>query len=179
MTRRRVIFPPTDYWTNPPKENTVTTLRPADYRRAIAAFLHHRRCDAEGLAAVFDDTDDRPAELFAAILGIGRRIARQTMTPIGLDLLTNYLDAMAAATFPGSEDLDRACRIVAADLRDDQQTAAAELATATTPEATTNTAVGILEAYHGALPVLGGPAGQDWLTRTANDLAAQEIGGRP
>lgn len=30
MTNRRVIFPPTDYWTRPPQENPMTDFNPDD-----------------------------------------------------------------------------------------------------------------------------------------------------
>lgn len=36
MTRRKVIFPPADFWTNPPKENQVTTNGPSETAVIVA-----------------------------------------------------------------------------------------------------------------------------------------------
>jgi len=43
MNTRKVIFPPADYWTNPPKENQVTTSELSDeqFGQRVRALLEH------------------------------------------------------------------------------------------------------------------------------------------
>jgi len=61
--KRRVIFPPADYFT--PKENNLMTDPIAgDQRRATALVCHYGRNNTEGMAAILGEAADlgRPME---------------------------------------------------------------------------------------------------------------------
>ena len=67
-TKRRVIFVPDDYWTNPPKERTVPNHDAGDQRRATALAVWYGRHDLDGINSVLQEAvdEDRAAELIVA-----------------------------------------------------------------------------------------------------------------
>lgn len=177
MTRRRVIFVPDNYWTNPPKENTMSNTTPGDYRRATVLTIHHRDGMAEGFDAVLDEAIDagRPGELLGAVLKFNDHTVGLLRSPDGRNLLNTYFQGWADVDPADAPNLlwPRAARIILAFGASDWDAIETELQ-AVADNTMMATLGAILDLYEYGVPEISSPAGLDWLHRCAAAFLSHE-----
>jgi hypothetical protein len=181
--KRRVIFVPDDYWTNPPKENTVTynpeKVNAHDVRMAAALIIHHRASDTAGIHAVMSDPDliERGSPLLWAILDLHRLYVSQTRTSVGIDALALYVQDIATVPENGTDSsryATWACMIVDAHGRGDIAGMNAILDAARPGNRCTHVLGAVLDLYLHAIPELSSSAGRHWLDTCVTIALADE-----
>jgi hypothetical protein len=174
---RKVIFVPDDYWTNPPKENTVN-INPAvagDLRRAAAFIKHHAYSDREGMNAILTEAIDthRAGEFIEGILVTFDAVVPQLITPAGRRCMADMI-----LTYAGDSTLtegsNRAARfLVAYGLVDRGQMNNIIRET----DDVSPTIIALADIYATILPTLYTPTGLEVLDRGIHTLAAKEAEG--
>lgn len=169
MTRRRVIFPPADYWTNK-ENNTVTDTdrpTPRDIRLAAALTIHHRSGNTAGVHEIVRQVaeDDRASALLMSLLDLHRVFVVQTRTAIGVDYMATYVQGIGSVkpTDDSSMDIHLACRILDGHGRDDFDGINDALRTARAQGRCTQVLLALLDLFTAAIPELSSTAGKTWL----------------
>jgi len=181
--RRKVIFPPADYWTR--KDTTMTDpddLDPRDIRMAAALIKHHRYSDHEGIAAIATDPDviQRGTPLLLAILELHKTYIVQTRTNIGVDYLGTYIQNIAANPLDDTNDsqlIQWACQLIDAHGRGDITDMNTTLNEARATNQCTHVLLGVLNVFNHAVPDLSSVPGAAWLEATAAAMLNQEAKG--
>ncbi|SII79846.1 Uncharacterised protein [Mycobacteroides abscessus subsp. bolletii] len=106
-TERRVIFVPDDYWTNPPKENTmnIDPHHAADLRRAGVCIKHHVHGNQEGVNVVLEEVNDvgRSGQFVHSLLATLDAVSKQLLTEPGLRALDEGLATVANPAYDPSQ----------------------------------------------------------------------------
>lgn len=130
-TRRRVIFVPDDYWTNPPKENTVN-LNPhhaADLRRAGVFIKHHLNGDIDGVNAILTEVSEngRTGPFAHSLMVTLAVVSKQLLTDVGRQAFGEGLATVANTDYDPTkmipEHWRRAARLLIAYERGDHDEA--------------------------------------------------------
>lgn len=130
-TERRVIFVPDDYWTNPPKENTVS-INPhhaADLRRAGVFIKHHLNGDETGVNVILSEVNDtgRTGPFAHCLMVTLAVVSKRLLTEAGMLAFGEGLATVADAQYdPGKLIPDawrRAARLAIAYERGDHDEA--------------------------------------------------------
>ncbi|WP_059013976.1 hypothetical protein [Mycobacterium sp. M26] len=185
MSTRRVIFPPTDYWTQS-KENTMTdnyadTPTAADARRASAITIHHRRGNTEGLLTIAHEANEnhRTTELVLAILDLHRNPLTELRTPNGIDLIGRHVQELAdhsgLVDEPTAADVGRAASLLDSHGRNDTNGINQAMQSACNAGRSTQLLLGLLDLYEHLMPELSSAAGLDWLNRCTTTFAIEEV----
>lgn len=172
MTQHRVIFVPDDYWTNPPKENSMTENyadKPIarDVRMATALVIHHRAGDRDGMIGIVADASEtgRASALLVSLLDLMRVFIVQSRTAAGVDYLGTYVQGIGSVkpTDASSMDIHRACRILDGHGRGDLDSINEVLIAARAEKRCTQVLLALLDVYAAAVPELSSSAGRTWL----------------
>ncbi len=184
MSRRKVIFPPADYWTNPPKENNNMTEEPTpadagDYRRAAVLTLHHRQGNTPGLSVIVDETNarGRAAHLLLALLHLHEGFIGTLRTADGVALFADWVQGMAGldATDPAGTDLVRAATTMDMYGRKDFDGIRDTVAAAIDDNRLAYMVHQLLDLYEVGLPELSSTAGIRWIKDHIAALANEEV----
>lgn len=139
----------------------------ADYRRAVALTLHHRRGDTEGVVVIAEETNakDRAAQLLHAVLRLHQTLIGLLRTQSGLNLLADWVLGMATlpAIEPPGTDIVRAAQILNFHGQGSPEGIAEVMNTATSEGRSTQVLLQLLDLYEVALPEISGPGGMEWL----------------
>ncbi len=185
----RVIFLPDDYFTNPPKETTVTdnyadNPRAGDARRASALTIHHRQGSTAGLVEIVRETceNGRATELVLAILEIHRSAIVQLRSEVGLEYLGCYVGQLAAgaAEHEDSEqaaDIARSADLLDAHARGDVKAINKAMREAVAAGRPTELVTNLLNLYEVLLPELSSEPGIRWLRTCVGTFAGEEAEG--
>lgn len=185
MNRRKVIFVPDDYWTDPPKENDMSEnpSRPdaGDYRRAALLTKYRRQGNQTGQVAIVEEVNEtnRAVQLLRALLVLHKTFIVRFRTTDGIDILADYIHGIATLEPFDAQSTDtvRAAQIIDHHGHDDHQAIARVMAAAVADGRAMQTVLTLLDHYEVALPELSGHAGIAFID--ANALAMLEEEYRP
>lgn len=151
---------------------------PRDVRMAVAATIHHRGGNTEGLAEVVRQTieDDRAAELLESLLNLHRIYIAQTRTFGGIQYLGAYVHQLAGVDDRNELTLDmqRAARVLDAHACDDVDGINAVLAETRADNRSLQMLLALLDLYDAALPELTSEPGRNWLDACIAGLIERE-----
>lgn len=173
---RRVIFPPTDYWTQP-TENTMTNPAAGDCRRAMALIGHHNAGpDFDGINHIIGEANDagRGTHLFLALLDAYQHIVPQLRTKDAVACLTDAVNLIAEQH--ASEDWRRAATAIISHSTENVDRLNEVTIEATEQQRTGMLLLAILDLYGYLLPELGTPLGCEAVSRWTATLFGKETG---
>ena len=178
MTKRkhRVIFPPDDYWTHPPKENTMTANPAAgDCRRATAVVVHYGTNSSDGISEVFKESVEigRVTELILALLDLFQNVVPQLLTDLGMACISDALIDLANDETADPRAL-RASRLIIGHSHDDVDQINTVFAQAKEANQITELILDVLHMYNTVAPCVFTPLGVSALQRSVMNFAAQE-----
>lgn len=177
--KRRVIFVPDDYWTDPPNKETDMTIDPAnagDYRRAGVFIKHHAYTNSDGMNAILIEAieAERTSHLIQAILATYDAIVPQLITHHGQRCMAEMLITYAHGDPSLAPELNRAARFLLA--YGDNQTDAMN-SILREEDNVSPTVVALLDVYAAILPTLHTPFGMDIIERGIRTLSGMEAKG--
>lgn len=175
MTRRRVIFPDPEIWTQP-KENTVTDTRGArGYRRAAALIKHRIAGDMEGVNAVLDEVadDHQLAPLLGGILGTLTALANLLTTSDGKEAIAELIEDISNHDAT-PEPVRRAARYLIAF--NDHNSAGMDAIIGETDDVAP-TIISVLDIYARLVPTMCSSIGLDILDNGICGFAGIEVEG--
>lgn len=177
MSRRKVIFPPADFWTQPKEQPMSDPNRTdaGDYRRAAVITLHHRQGSTAGVAAIVDETNEagRAAHLLMAVLQFNWMLITNIRTADGLALLNDYISIMSQDG--GDADLAQAAQLHIAHRNNNHTTIGEIMADAAKRRRVTNVFMAVLALYTITVPELSSDEGLAWIERQIQVLANEEV----
>ncbi|SKG26900.1 hypothetical protein [Mycobacteroides abscessus] len=181
-TERRVIFVPDDYWTNPPKENTVS-INPhhaADLRRAGVFIKHHLNGDETGVNVVLQEVNEagRTGPFAHALLVTLAVVSKRLLTEVGMHAFGEGLATVADAHYdPGNmipEHWRRAARLaIAYEHGDHDQTAQVVWETSNI----TPTLLGLIDLHTMLIPSISTTTGMQIVDNGISTLVGIEAEG--
>ncbi|OBB18550.1 hypothetical protein A5761_08690 [Mycolicibacterium setense] len=179
----RVIFPDPDIWTQPKEHHMTYADQPnaADARRAAALTIHHRRGNNAGVLALLAETGEttRAAELVLAILDLHRSAIMELKTEAGIELMAQYVQALATLPIPVNPDTEgadvsRAAQLLDAHGRGDTDAINHALQSAATAGRPAELVLALLDLFDHLIAELSCEAGIDWLQRCITSFATEE-----
>lgn len=170
----RVIFPPDDYWTNPPKENHMTNPVAGDCRRATALVSHHAHGSLPGVNEILRSSVecDRVTPTIIATLDFYQAVVPMFITHLGMQALSEVVNNLASNDT--DTDRQRAARLIAHHANDNVPELNSVLQATAQADRVTQTILSLLDLYVILLPQLQTPLGLRCLEKSVVDLAAAE-----
>ncbi|MFN8102750.1 MAG: hypothetical protein U0Q20_14330 [Mycobacterium sp.] len=175
MSRRKVIFPPAEYWTNP-ERNTVN-FDPAtagDLRRAGAFIKHHAYSSREGMNAILTEALEvkRANQFIVGILDTYDAIVPQLVTQTGQTAMVQMVLRYAEGEHDVPEEWCRAARFLIAygegdHLKMDK--------TIRETDDVSPTIIALLDVYAWILPTLHTPLGMSAIENGIRTLSGMEV----
>ena len=178
---RRVIFPPTDYWTQP-KETTMTENpnrdKAGDFRRAALLTKYRRQGNQAAQVVIVEEVNEtnRAAELLHALLVLHMVFFVRFRTPDAANMLADYFAGIASLEPIDAETTDtiRAAQIINHHGHHNRQAIVQVMNAATLDGRATQTILAVLDHYEVALPELSATAGIAFIEANATAMLEQE-----
>lgn len=174
MTRRRVIFPPTDYWTRKDHTMTADHTTPRDLRMAAVLIKHHRTGNTAGQIEIIRETvdTDRATGLLAAVLDLHAVFISETRNQAGLDFFAEGIHALGEfdPVDETGQDLLNAVTVVEGHGTGDFDAINEVLTKVRDQGRGTQLMINVLDVLAHAAPELSSRAGIHWLDATVAEI---------
>lgn len=174
--KRKVIFTPDDYWTNPPRKNmNISPRKAGDLRRAGVLIKHRIAGDTDGINTILTEALEaaRATELVDAVLITLGTVATRLLTPEGLAALDEWVAFYADRNWDHVPDQwHPAARFITAHGLKDYDTMTAILNE--TSDDVAPTILATIDVYINVMPVLHTHIGTRVLSNGISKLAGIE-----